>query len=130
MINVTVTYTDNLGPEADIPGLLRKIARRLETDFGRESMVGVCIGAMRLTDFIVGDGRPDWASVAIRARLPADRVDALRRPLLEDLTSLVETHLGGFYGSRSLTITVELAPSASENVVERLNVGPPRGSGF
>jgi 5-carboxymethyl-2-hydroxymuconate isomerase len=130
MINVTVTYTDNLGPEADIPGLLRKIARRLETDFGRESMVGVCIGAMRLTDFIVGDGRPDWASVAIRARLPEDRVDTLRRPLLEDLTGLVETHLAGFYGSRSLTITVELAPTTSENVVERLNVGPPRGGGF
>src|SRR5271165_6988859 len=53
MINVTVTYTDNLGPEADIPGLLRKIARRLEADFGRESMVGMCIGALRLTDFIV-----------------------------------------------------------------------------
>jgi 5-carboxymethyl-2-hydroxymuconate isomerase len=127
MINVTVTYTDNLGPEADMPELLRKIARRLETDFGRESMVGVCIGALRLTDFIVGDGRPDWASVAIRARLPADRVDALRRPLLDDLTSLVETHLAGFYGSRSLTISVELAPSASDNVVERLHVGPPRG---
>ena len=130
MINVTVTYTDNLGPEADMPGLLRKIARRLETDFGRESMVGVCIGALRLTDFIVGDGRPDWASVAIRARLPAERVDALRRALLDDLTSLVESHLAGFYGSRSLTISVELAPSSLENVVERLHVGPPRGSGF
>jgi 5-carboxymethyl-2-hydroxymuconate isomerase len=130
MINVTVTYTDNLGPEADIPGLLRKLARRLEADFGHESMVGVCIGAMRLTDFIVGDGRPDWASVAIRARLPADRVEALRRPLLEDLTALVEAHLADFYRGRSLTISVELAPSASENVVERLNVGPPRGSGY
>jgi 5-carboxymethyl-2-hydroxymuconate isomerase len=123
MINVTVTYTDNLGPEADMPALLRKIAARLETDFGRDSMVGVCIGAVRLTDFIVGDGRPGWASVAISARLPADRLEELRLRLLQDLTGLAETHLADFYISRSLTISVELAPIAPQNVMGRINIG-------
>ncbi|HLY78947.1 MAG TPA: hypothetical protein VKQ70_06205, partial [Caulobacteraceae bacterium] len=93
MINVTVAYTDNLGPEADMPALLRRIAARLEADFGHDSMVGVCIGAVRLTDYVVGDGRPDWASVTVTARLPADRLDELRERLLQDLTAMVETQL-------------------------------------
>jgi 5-carboxymethyl-2-hydroxymuconate isomerase len=124
MINVTVTYTDNLGPEADVPELLRRIGARLEADFGRDSMVGVCIGAVRMTDFIVGDGRPDWASVAVSARLPEDRLEALREQLLQDLTALVETHLAQFYVSRSLTISVELTPIAPRNSVSRINIGP------
>jgi 5-carboxymethyl-2-hydroxymuconate isomerase len=130
MLNVTVTYTDNLGPEADIPALLAKIAARLEADFGRESMAGVCIGAARLADFVVGDGRADWASVAVVARLPADRVAPLRERLLEDLTTLVEAQLADFYRGRSLTIWVELVPVEAGNVVARLNLGPPRGSGY
>jgi 5-carboxymethyl-2-hydroxymuconate isomerase len=130
MINVTVTYTDNLGPEADMPSLLRRIAARLETDYGHDSMVGVGIGATRLTDFIVGDGRADWASVAITARLPADRLESLRERLLEDLTALAETHLADFYRGLSLTISVELTPVAPENVVSRINIGPTHGREF
>jgi 5-carboxymethyl-2-hydroxymuconate isomerase len=130
MINVTVTYTDNLGPEADIPGLLRKIAARLEADYGHDSMVGVCIGATRLTDFVVGDGRADWASVTLRARLPGDRLEELRERLLEDLTTLVEAHLVDLYGGRSLTISIELSPYAPENVVGRISLGPAGGRRF
>jgi len=130
MINVTVSYTDNLGPEADMPSLLGRIAARVEADFGGDSMVGVCIGAVRMTDFIVGDGRADWASVSIVARLPADRLDAVRDRLLSDLTELVETQLADFYGSRSLTISVELAPVDPANTIGRIHVGPAHGRGY
>ena len=124
MINVTVTYTDNLGPEADVPELLRKIAARLEADFGHEAMVGACVGAIRLTDFVVGDGRrPDWSSVMVAARLPQEQLEALRAQLLEDLTTMVETHLSDFEGRRSLTISIELTPIAPHNVVGRIKVG-------
>jgi len=130
MINVTVAYTDNLGPEADMPALLRRMAARLEADFGHDSMVGVCIGALRLTDFIVGDGRPDWGSVTVTAKLPADRLDELRGRLLQDLTALVETHLADFYVRRSLTISIELVPSEDQNVVGRIHMGPAPGESF
>ncbi len=126
MINVTVTYTDNLGPEADIPELLRRIAVRLEADFGQEAMVGVCIGAVRLTDFVIGDGRPDWSSVSVTARLPEDQLEALREPLFKDLTELVETQLTDFEGRRSSTVSIELTPIAAQNVVSRNKIG--RGS--
>jgi 5-carboxymethyl-2-hydroxymuconate isomerase len=130
MINVTVAYTDNLGPEADMPALLRKIAARLEADYGHDSMVGVCIGALRLTDFVVGDGRSDWGAVTVTAKLPADRLDELRDRLLQDLTALVETHLADFYVRRSLTISIELVPSETRNVVARIHMGPPPGDSF
>ena len=130
MINVTVAYTDNLGPEADIPSLLRRIAQRLEADFGHESMVGVCIGATRLNEFVVGDGRADWASVAVTARLPADRLEEVRERLLADLSTIVESHLAGFFHSRSLTISIELSPFEPLNATGRINIGPARGSGF
>ena len=130
MINVIVTYTDNLGPEADIAGLLRKIAARLEADYGHDSMVGVCIGGTRLTDFVVGDGRADWASVTLRARLPEDRLEELRERLLEDLTKLVEAHLVDLYVGHALTILIELTPFAPQNVVGRISLGPAGGRGF
>jgi 5-carboxymethyl-2-hydroxymuconate isomerase len=123
MINVLVTYTDNLGPEADIPSLLGKIAARLEADLGGDTMAGVCVGAVRLTEFVVGDGRPDWWSVAVTVRLPEDQLEALRAPLLDDLTTLVEAHLTRFEGRRSLTVSVELAPIAPKNVVGRVSLG-------
>ena len=129
MINVTVSYTDNLGPEADMPALLRKIAARLERDYGRESMVGVCVGAVRLTDFYVGDGRADWASVDIAARLPADRLEEHRDRLLQDLPALVEAHLADFYDRRSLTVSVELTPIAPQNVIGRISISQGRGAG-
>lgn len=130
MINVTVSYTDNLGPEADMPSLLRRIAARLEHDYGHDSMIGVCIGAVRLTDFFVGDGRADWASVDLAARLPADRLEELRERLLEDLTGLIETHLADFYSRRSLTISVALTPIAPQNVIGRINLSQGPGAGF
>jgi 5-carboxymethyl-2-hydroxymuconate isomerase len=130
MINVTVSYTDNLGPEADIPALLARIAARLGADFGEESMVGVCIGAVRLGDFIVGDGRAGWASVAIVARLPSDRLSELRERLLTDLTALAETQLADFYRGRSLTISVELVPVDPANTVGRINIAPNSGGGY
>ena len=130
MINVTVAYTDNLGPEADMPALLRRIAARLEADFGHDSMVGVCIGAVRLTEIVVGDGRSDWAAVTVTAKLPADRLDELRDRLLQDLTALVEAHLADFYVRRSMTISIELAPSDTRNVVGRIHLGPPPGESF
>jgi 5-carboxymethyl-2-hydroxymuconate isomerase len=130
MINVTVTYTDNLGPEADIAGLLRKIAVRLEADFGSEPMVGVCIGAMRLTDFVVADGRADRASVTLRATLPEDRLEDLRARLLDDLSTLVEGHLVDLYGGHSLTTAIELTPIAPQNVVGRITLGPAGGRRF
>jgi len=98
MINVTVTYTDNLGPEADIPGLLRKIAARWRR-ITATSRWSRSIGALRLTDFVVGErprrlGRRSPSMAA----LPADRLEELRAGCWRTCPRWSSPHLVNLYG--------------------------------
>src|SRR5580704_15975127 len=82
MISITLEHTDNLGPEADIPALLVKLAQRLETA-RLEPGTLVRVGARALTDYVVGQS--DWASLSAMIRVPAAEVGRFKTELFDDL---------------------------------------------
>jgi 5-carboxymethyl-2-hydroxymuconate isomerase len=127
MISVTVEYTDNLGPEADFPMLLARLAERLEAARLAPGIL-IRVGARALTDYAVADR--DWASVTAAVRAPASELDALKGGLFDELASLVEDHFAELYARRSIAVSVSLDVLGREGLYERKHPRPASAESF
>lgn len=127
MISITLEHTDNLGPEADIPALLVKLAERLETARLDPGTL-VRVGARALTDYVVGQS--DWASLSAMIRVPASEVERFRSELFDELAQLIESHLAELYARRSIAISVALDVLGREALYERRHPRPASAERF
>src|SRR5690242_15642591 len=103
MISVILEYTDNLGPEADIPALLVKLAARREPARLAPGEL-VRVGARALTEYVVAD--PSCASLSARIETPAAGLEAWTPELFDALAALIEDHFDELYARRSIAISV------------------------
>jgi 5-carboxymethyl-2-hydroxymuconate isomerase len=127
MISVTLEYTDDLGPEADVPALLVKLADRLEAA-RRAPGTLVRVGARALTEYVVGES--DWASLSATIRVPAAEVETFRTEHFDDLAALIEAHLGELYARRSIALSVALDVLGREALYERRHPRPASADSF
>jgi 5-carboxymethyl-2-hydroxymuconate isomerase len=105
MIRLTLEFTDNLGPEADVPALLHKLDARL-----RDAPIGdvhVLAAARLLTDYVATVEEGARATVILTLRAPSDLEDPVR-DCAESLFDLVETHLTEIYLRRAVVISLQL----------------------
>jgi 5-carboxymethyl-2-hydroxymuconate isomerase len=105
MIRLTLEFTDNLGPEADMGALLRKLDARL-----RRADVGgahVLVAARLLTDYVADIAQGGWATVILTLRAPEALGEALGA-CVQDLFDLTDAHLAEFYLLHSVAVSVEL----------------------
>jgi 5-carboxymethyl-2-hydroxymuconate isomerase len=121
MITVSLQHTDNLGPEADIPALLRKLADRIRAAEGFESEL-VRIGALALTDYVVAGA--EWAAVTLAIRVPANKLGAMKDGLFEALANLADLHFAELYAWRSVVLGFELDVLGREDFLERRHPRP------
>jgi 5-carboxymethyl-2-hydroxymuconate isomerase len=127
MIRVSVTYTDQLGPEADIQALLIKLAERLGQAAPPDQTV--MVGAQRLTEFVVA-GEGTWDSLSATVRVPAELLPTFRGGVLGDLFAIADVHFAELYARRAIALSFELAGISEENVVERLHRLAPTAETF
>jgi 5-carboxymethyl-2-hydroxymuconate isomerase len=127
MISITLEHTDNLGPEADIPALLVKLAQRLEAA-RLEPGTLVRVGARALTDYVVGQS--DWASLSAMIRVPAAEVERFKAELFDDLAQLMEAHFAELYARRSIALSVALDVLGREALYERRHPRPASAERF
>jgi 5-carboxymethyl-2-hydroxymuconate isomerase len=127
MIRATVTYTDQLGPEADIQALLVKLAERLRQAAPPDQTV--MVGAQRLTEFVVA-GEGAWDSLSATVRVPAKLLPGFRDGVLGDLFVIADVHFAELYARRAIALSFELAAVSEENVVERLHRLAPTAETF
>jgi 5-carboxymethyl-2-hydroxymuconate isomerase len=121
MITVSLQHTDNLGPEADIPALLRKLAERIRGEAGFENEL-VRVGALALTDYVVAGA--EWAAVTVSIRAPAEKLPALKDGLFTSLVDLADLHFAELYAWRSVVIGFELDLQGREGFLERRHPRP------
>ena len=121
MITVSLQHTDNLGPEADIPALLRKLADRLREADGLPDEL-VRVGAIALTDYVVAGA--EWAAVTVAIRAPADKLAALKDGLFAALADLTDLHFAELYAWRSIVLGFELDVQGREGFLERRHPRP------
>ncbi len=126
MISVILEYTDNLGPEADVPALLVKLAERLEAS--RLAGVLVRVGARPLIEYVVGES--DWASLSATIRVPAAQLEAFKSGLFDTLTELIEDHFSELYARRSIALSIALDVLGREALFERRHPRPAAAESF
>jgi 5-carboxymethyl-2-hydroxymuconate isomerase len=127
MISITLEHTDNLGPEADVPALLVKLAERLEVARLAPGTL-VRVGARTLTEYVVGES--DWASLSATIRVPAAEVETFKAELFDDLAALIEAHFAELYARRSIALSVALDVLGREALYERRHPRPASADSF
>lgn len=126
MIRVTLEHTDTLGPEADIPMLVGKIAERLTAADASVSDQHVFVCARTVSVFAGSAG--DWETLVGRVTAPPEAARAFADGLLAELLGLAEAHLAELCAWRSVAISFELeTPSQS---ISRLRPRPASAPGF
>lgn len=127
MITITLEHTDSLGPEADVPALLVKLAERLESARLAPGTL-VRVGARALTEYVVGES--DWASLTATIRVPASELDAFKSELFDAVAQLVDAHFAELYARRSIALTVALDVLGREALYERRHPRPASAESF
>ena len=127
MISIVLDYTDNLGPEADMPALLDRLAERLEAARLAPGTL-VRVGARALTEYVVGES--DWASVSAMIRAPAAELASFKAELFDDLARLIEDHFAELYARRSIALSVALDVLGREALYERRHPRPAAAESF
>jgi 5-carboxymethyl-2-hydroxymuconate isomerase len=105
--HVTVEYTDNLEPAADIPGMLRMIAARCG-ESGVLSLAGVRVRAIRLTEYVIADGTPEYAFVNVTVQLGKGRAPAFKKSFFSDLFDHIKAHLAQIRAARPVALSMYL----------------------
>ncbi len=128
MPHVTVEYTDNLEAEADIPGLLRKIAARLAESDGVFPVAGIRVRAVRLSEYVVADGG-DNGFVHATIKVAPGRSQALMTPVFEAMFELMTIHFAGLMSRRPLALSLDVETSEPIGPFRRHNLGPEPADG-
>jgi 5-carboxymethyl-2-hydroxymuconate isomerase len=106
MAHAVVEYTDNLGPEADIPALLRKIAGKFADSGGVFPIGGIRVRAIALTEYVIADGQGDDAFVNITVTMGAGRPDDFRKQFFGEMFEIVKDHFAKLFARRHLALSL------------------------
>lgn len=135
MPHCIVEYTDNLGSEADIPALLRKLAEKLCDSGGVFPVGGVRVRAIRLSEYVVADGAEDDAFVNVTVKIGPGRPEAFKKDFFGALFAIVEAHFAELFARRylALSLYVEEADEAGSfkknNIHQRFRKEEPGAAG-
>lgn len=115
MPHFVIEYSANLDEALDIRDVIRVLhAAVIET--GAFPAAALRTRSARREDYLIGDGDPANAFLAITGRIAAGRSDALRQSLGQRIFAAVRDHVVSVVGSAPLSLTLELQeidPSAS-----------------
>lgn len=114
MPHIIVEYTDNLGDEADIPDLLKKLAAKMVDSGGVFPIGGVRVRAIRLTEYVIADGEGDYALVNATAKIGAGRPADFKQAFFGEMFEIIKRHFAKLYSERLLALTLYVE-EADEN---------------
>jgi len=114
MPHCIVEYTDNLGQDAAIPDLLEKLAAKFRDSDGVFPTGGVRVRAIRLTEYVVADGKGDDAFVNITAKIGPGRDSDFKKQFFKQMFDMVKEHFKQTFASRSFALSLYVE-EADEN---------------
>lgn len=130
MPHTIVEYSDNLVEDGDIPGLLQKIAAKLCDLDGVFPIGGVRVRAYRCSEYVIADGKDDYAFVHTVVKLGAGRPVAFKERFFDELFTLIEAHFAEIASRRYLALSMYVeeadeAGSYKHNNIHRKFKAPP-----
>ena len=106
MAHAIVEWTDNLEGDADIRGLLELIAAAMRDAGGVFPWGGIRVRGIKLSDYVIADGRADDAFVNITIRMGAGRPAEFKRAFFAGLFEQVKAHFAELYARRYLALSM------------------------
>ena len=104
MPHVIVEYTDNI--DADIPALLRAIAGRCAESDGVLPLAGVRVRAIRLTEYVIADGKPEYGFVNVTVKMGSGRDPVFKRDFFGGLFDLIKAELAAAMAARPVALSM------------------------
>ena len=129
MPHVTIEYTANLDPEANIGVLCATLAEVICAQRDGTGQRVFPIGGTRVlaypaATFAVADGAPDRAFVYLNVRIAPGRAAPLVAATGEALMTAVRSHFAALFGSRPLGITLQIDEGAPTFDAKHSNLHP------
>lgn len=123
MPHLVYEYTDNLGEQADIPGLLRKSAQILIDQGGVFPIGGIRVRAHRLSEYCIADGsRADDAFVHASLKVGAGRSEAEKKKACDELFAMICAHFAAFFEQRGLALSMEFSEFSEAGTWKKNNL--------
>lgn len=122
MPHITVEYTANLKPEADIPGLLAKINGVMIAQDGVFPVGGIRSRAIELADYRVADGGADDAFVHVTVKIGAGRDEAVKKRAFDALFETIRAHFAALYAKRYLALSMEITEFSEAGTYKHNNI--------
>lgn len=107
MPHCLIEYSANIGPQADIPGLLRKVAAKF-TDSGIFPVIGIRVRAMPVHEYVIADGKPDNAFAHATCVVAPGRPDELLQGFFGELFEVIRHHLSPLGVHRFLGLSLDV----------------------
>ena len=122
MPHVTVEYTANLKPDADIPGLLASINGVLIAQGGVFPIGGIRSRAIELTDYRIADGAADDAFVHVTVKIGAGRDESVKKRAFDALFEAIKAHFAVLHAKRYLALSMEIAEFSEGRTYKHNNI--------
>ena len=129
MPHVTIQYSANLDPEANVGMLCATLAEVICAQRDGEGKRVFPIGGTRVlaypaSTFAVADGAPDRAFVYLNVRIAPGRAAPLVAATGEALIAAVRSHFAALFASRPLGITLQIDEGAPVFDAKHSNLHP------
>ena len=122
MPHVTVEYTANLRPDADIAGLLAKINGVLIAQGGVFPPGGIRSRAIELVDYRIADGAHDDAFVHVTVKIGAGRDESVKKRAFDEVFAAIKAHFDPLYAKRYLALSMEIAEFSEAGTYKHNNI--------
>ncbi len=122
MPHLVYEYTDNLGEEADIKGLLRKSNAVLIAQGGVFPIGGIRSRAVKLTDYCVADGSADDAFVHAHLKIGAGRSPGEIKKACDELFAMISDHFADAFAQRGLALSMEFSEFSEAGTWKKNNI--------
>ena len=130
MPNAVLEYSNNLAPEADIPGLVRALGARFRQGGDVFPVGGIRIRAIGYDDYEVGDGAPENGFVVLTCKIAEGRSPETKKAFFDDVFELMKAHFAALFARQPLSITlyIEEIPDGTSYKHNNLHARPKSGA--
>ncbi len=125
MPHLTLEYTDNL--DFDVQPLLARLHEELIAT-GAVNLKGIKSRAVRLTDYRIADGNPDYAFVHVSLLIREGRPVEVQQEAARRVMNVLKESFGQRFESGYLSLSVDIK-EMGEGIAQTLHNIPEKGKG-
>lgn len=109
MPHITVAYTANIPNEANINELLIKANQSLISHGDTFSPNGIRSRAIKLNNYVIGEGTNDGAFVHVTLQIATGRTEEMKKAVLDHLFTTIESHFKELLANKHITLSLHLS---------------------